>query len=104
MRQPVFVLTAALAVMALSACTTTAGPPMSDPNPPQAMSCNADAAKPAAMGKVATADVVERARTDAGARMARVLKPGQMVTMEYAEGRLNIDVDVRNVVINLRCG
>ena len=36
--------------------------------------------------------------------MARVLKPGQMVTMEYAEGRLNIDVDAGNVVINLRCG
>lgn len=104
MRQPVFVLALALAVMALPACTTTTAPPMSDPTPPQSMSCNADAAKPAAMGKVATAEVVERARIDAGARMARVLKPGQMVTMEYAEGRLNIDVDARNVVINLRCG
>ena len=122
----------ALAVMAVSACTTT--PPMSDPMPSQARSCttdaatgsklqrrcpspeaatpmppptescNADAAKPGAMGKVASADVVERARKDAGARMARVLKPGQMVTMEYAEGRLNIDVDAHNVVINLRCG
>lgn len=105
MRQPVFVLALALGVMTLPACTTTATPPpMSDPSPPQAMTCNADAAKPGAMGKVASAAVVERARIDAGARMARVLKPGQMVTMEYAEGRLNIDVDVRNVVINLRCG
>ncbi|MGH8077075.1 MAG: I78 family peptidase inhibitor [Lysobacter sp.] len=104
MRQPVFVLSLAFGVMVLSACTTTAAPPMSDPHPPQAMSCNSDAAKPAAMGKVATAAVVERARMDAGARMARVIKPGQMVTMEYMEGRLNIDVDVRNVVINMRCG
>lgn len=93
-----------LSATVLVACTTTAAPPMSDPTPPAAMSCNADAAKPGAMGKVATADVVERARVDAGARTVRVLKPGQMVTMEYAEGRLNIDVDVRNVVTNLRCG
>ena len=48
--------------------------------------------------------MISRTRKDAGARMARVLKPGQMVTMEYAEGRLNIDVDARNVIINLRCG
>lgn len=104
MRQPAFALVLALGVMTLSACTSAA-PPMSDPTPPpQTASCNADAARPAAMGRVASADVVERARVDAGARMARVLKPGQMVTMEYAEGRLNIDVDVRNVVTNLRCG
>ena len=104
MRLPLFASSVVLAATALVACTTTAGPPMSDPSPPSAMSCNADAAKPGAMGKVATAEVVERARVDAGARTVRVLKPGQMVTMEYAEGRLNIDVDVRNVVINLRCG
>lgn len=94
----------ALAIFGLTACTTQPAAPMSDPTPPQAVSCNAEAAKPYAMGKVATADVIERAQRDAGARMARVLKPGQMVTMEYAEGRLNIDVDANNVVINLRCG
>lgn len=96
-------LAAALFTLVVSACTMAA-PPISEPMPPQTASCNADAAKPAAMGKVASAEVVEQARKDAGARMARVLKPGQMVTMEYAEGRLNIDVDARNVVINLRCG
>lgn len=48
--------------------------------------------------------MVERARVAAGARTARVLKPGQMVTMEYLPGRLNIDVDERNVITNLRCG
>lgn len=80
--------------------------PMPTPTPmrPRTASCNADAAKPGAIGKPATAAVIEQARIDAGARMSRVLKPGQMVTMEYAEGRLNIDVDARNVIINLRCG
>jgi len=103
MRQPAFILVIALAALMSSACTATS-PPMSDPMPPQTDSCNADAAKPAAMGKVATAAVVEQARKDAGALTVRVLKPGQMVTMEYIEGRLNIDVDARNVIINLRCG
>lgn len=90
-------LTLALTALTLTACASP-NQPMSDPNPSLAMSCNADAAKPGAIGKLANADVVERAR------MARVLKPGQMVTMEYAEGRLNIDVDARNVITNLRCG
>ena len=56
------------------------------------------------MGKVATPTVVEQARRDAGAEVARVLKPGQMVTMEYRAGRLNIDVDEKNVIKNVRCG
>ena len=103
MRQTAFALTLALGVLALPACTATT-PPMTDPMPPQTVGCNADAAKPAALGKPATAAVIEQARIDAGARMARVLKPGQMVTMEYAEGRLNIDVDAGNIIINLRCG
>lgn len=95
----------ALAVVALGACASQANPPqMSRPLPPEELTCNADAAKAAALGKAASADVVERARTDAGARNARVLKPGQMVTMEYQEGRLNIDVDDHNVITNLRCG
>ena len=92
---PVIVL-----LLSIGACATI--PPDGSPMP--VAQCNAEGAKPGAMGKVASADVVERARKDAGARMARVLKPGQMVTMEYAEGRLNIDVDARNVIINLRCG
>lgn len=93
-----------VAAVLLTACTTTSPPPMSDPNPPQSTGCDADAARSHALGKSATAETVERARIDAGAQMARVLKPGQMVTMEYREGRLNIDVDAANVIVNLRCG
>ena len=56
------------------------------------------------MRPVASTVVVEQARLASGAQVARVLKPGQMVTMEYREGRLNIDVDANNVITNLRCG
>ena len=103
MRPTLSVLNLALASILLTACTATS-PPMTDPIPPQPLGCNAEAAKPDAIGKPATADVVDRARRDAGAQMARVLKPGQMVTMEYREGRLNVDVDEANVITNLRCG
>lgn len=99
-----FAAVASLALLGMSACATPSAPTMAGPSPAQAMGCDADAARPAAMGRVASADAVERARIDAGARIARVLRPGQMVTMEYMEGRLNIDVDAGNAIINLRCG
>lgn len=93
-----------LAAVLLAACTTTASPPMSDTNHPQQTSCDAEAAKPQALGKVATPEVTERARKDAGARLIRVIRPGQMVTMDYLEDRLNIDLDESDVIVNLRCG
>lgn len=110
------VLAAALLV-ALSACTTTdqadatasAEPAASAPGagnaatPPTQPDCNAEAAR-SVIGQVATADVVERARAAAGAQIARVLKPGQMVTMEFHPSRLNLDVDATNTVTNVRCG
>ena len=78
-------------------------PPMSDPLPPTRRTCNADAAA-GHVGSEATPAVVSAAQRDAGASTARVLKPGQMVTMEYIEGRLNIDVDANNVITGIRCG
>lgn len=86
----------------LSACMTTA-PPMSGPMPAMEDRCNAELAK-AAIGKAATAEVVEQARIDARADIARVLRPGQVVTMEFRAGRLNVDVNERNAIVGLRCG
>ncbi len=86
----------------LGACASTAVETGGD-NPPMAASCNADAAQ-SVTGKAATSDVVEQARTQAGAEVARVLKPGQVVTMEYREGRLNVHVDANNVIESVRCG
>lgn len=34
----------------------------------------------------------------------RVIRPGQMVTMDYLPTRLNIDLDNRDVISRLRCG
>lgn len=87
---------------ALGACASTAADTRGNA-PPVAASCNADAAQ-SVVGKAATPDVVEQARTQAGAEVARVLKPGQVVTMEYREGRLNVHVDAGNIIQSVRCG
>lgn len=96
-------LSAIILPTVLVACSTTAAPPMSDPQPPMQARCNHEPAQ-SLLGQPATPANVERARQLAGARIARVLKPGQMVTMEFIEGRLNIHVDAQNIITSLRCG
>jgi len=71
--------------------------------PPTAQACDADAAN-GAIGKAATTEVLEQARTAAGAAVARTLAPGQVVTMEFRGDRLNLMVDEANVVTGVRCG
>lgn len=56
------------------------------------------------VGRAGTPPVAEKAREAAGAVIVRVLKPGEMVTMEYQEGRLNLMVDVAGKIIGVRCG
>lgn len=68
-----------------------------------AMSCDAEAAR-SVVGQTASADLVEQARSAAGAETARTLKPGEVVTMEFNGNRLNLDVDASNTVTNVRCG
>jgi hypothetical protein len=112
MSRPAFAC-AAFLLATLSACTTpepsgdapapVAAVPTTPATPPPQPGCNADAAR-SVVGQVATAEVVAQARSAAGAEIARTLKPGQMVTMEYNASRLNIDVDAGNTITNVRCG
>lgn len=114
-------LFAVAACFALSACATPTepaastkpGPPGTEPGPPPmhpepvpgepAMECDAKNTS-WAIGKDADATLVERIRTETGSVRARVLKPGQMVTMEFRADRVNIDVDANNRVLKVRCG
>lgn len=57
-----------------------------------------------AIGRTADATLVEQARQRSGARMARVLKPGQIVTMEFSSQRLTLDIDAGDLVTRARCG
>ena len=55
------------------------------------------------IGKTADETLVRRAQLEATARYVRVLKPGQMVTMEYSDERLNLYVDANNKVERYSC-
>lgn len=68
-----------------------------------AMGCDAGKAK-WMIGEPHSQELLERAAADAGAKVARFLYPGQMVTMEYDAERLNADVDEDGRVISVRCG
>ena len=69
---------------------------------PEAL-CNAQPAQ-AAVGQNSTASVVELARVRSGAQMARVLRPGQVITKEFNAQRLNLEVDANGRIVAVRCG
>ena len=88
--------------IALSACA--AGPAVSTPtSTPPSGACNAAPAQ-FAMGHNTNAALEEEARTRAGAKTVRVLKPGQMVTMEFNAERLSLTVDGVGRVTRVSCG
>ena len=45
-----------------------------------------------------------RAKEMTGAAVVRVVRPGQMVTMDYREDRLTLELDAGGKVISARCG
>lgn len=55
-------------------------------------------------GQPATAELGSRALQLTGARTIRWIRPADMVTMDYREDRLNIELDAGNRVTRLRCG
>jgi hypothetical protein len=66
-------------------------------------SCDA-AALQSQIGQKATPSVMEDLRTRSGSTTARMLRPGQLVTMEYNATRLNLIVDDTDVMTASRCG
>jgi len=58
----------------------------------------------AELGKTADDKVIDDARYAAGAMRTRVIRPGQVVTMELDPQRLNIEVDETGRIRRLRCG
>ena len=56
------------------------------------------------IGKKASPELLEQARTRAGAQNARILKPSDMVTLEYRSDRLNLNTDDNLVITRINCG
>jgi hypothetical protein len=64
-----------------------------------------DAAKAQLLvGRQASSELGAEALRLSGAGTLRWLQPGDIVTMEYREGRLNVDLDANGRVNALRCG
>ncbi|MFK0309803.1 I78 family peptidase inhibitor [Pseudomonas sp. NPDC090233] len=57
-----------------------------------------------AIGKQSSAELLEQARKASGSQMARILKPRDVVTLEYRSERLNLNVDEQGVVTRVNCG
>lgn len=101
----------ALTVVAMVGCAgygqppggSQAGGPQGNVAPAPAVVCNAQPAQ-SAVGQNSTASVMESARAKSGAQMARILRPGQMVTKEFDAQRLNLEVDGNGRIVAVRCG
>ena len=93
--RPLFMLTA---VLGLAACATQ----------PQAETvaggtCNADPAQ-SQVGKPASDANVQAAFKASGAKAMRSIKPGQAVTMDYREDRVNVYQDASGNIERISCG
>lgn len=77
--------------------------PAPDPLAQPGGTCNAANAQ-WTLGKTVDQRLAEEAQRRAGARVVRVLRPGQMATMEFAPARLTLDTDAQGRITTARCG
>jgi hypothetical protein len=56
------------------------------------------------VGQPASRRLLEQARIDATASVARFIRPDEAITMEYSAGRLNLYLNARDVVRSAICG
>lgn len=97
------------AVAALAACAHAAStaPLPADaahrsPESPAAQCSTADVQF--LLGKTVDERIAQEARRRAHARVVRVLRPGQMATLEFNPARLNLRTDAQGMVVSVDCG
>lgn len=99
--KPVLIGAAALLSLTLGGCVVAVDGP--GPGGPRVEVCSAEAAS-FVIGRRATEGQVQRAVRASGARVARVVRPGEVYTQEFRPDRLTIRVDRRNRIVDLSCG
>lgn len=92
-----------MATALLAACSTPPAPPPAAVAPQPGGDCRMAAAQ-FAVGRHADASLQAEATRRAGAQTLRVLRPNQVMTMEFNAQRLNLEVDASNRVVAVRCG
>jgi len=94
------VLAVAAALMAGCQFSTTATP--NTAGQPSAR-CDSKAVRHL-VGQIATPELLDQAKDQAGARTARILRPDDIVTLEYNSQRLNINTDSAMKIERINCG
>lgn len=103
MRSTTLAALAATNSLLMSACGTAPAAGQAPDPAPVSGRCNAAPAQ-FAMGRNVDAALENEARTRAGAKTVRVLRPNQVVTMEFNAERLNLTVDDASRVTRVSCG
>ncbi|WP_407310405.1 I78 family peptidase inhibitor [Pseudomonas sp. nanlin1] len=98
-------LVSLLAVLLLAGCSSKDSPSdsVSAAPAPTDGRCSAELAQ-FAVGKPASAELLEQARARSGAQTARILKPRDIVTLEYRSERLNLNADDAGIINRANCG
>ena len=101
MRNAMSLSLASAAVLGLAACAT---PPAAVPAPaPGTLACVAEAGA-WAVGKPVSDDLVAQVISDTHSRTARVVRPGEAVTMDFRGDRVNLMLDLHDKVDRVTCG
>jgi hypothetical protein len=88
--------------LTLTGCATTTTP-VDGPAAPASGGCSLQALG-GLVGRPASGAIGADALHWSGARALRWIRPGDMVTMDYREDRLNIHLDAQNKVERFACG
>ena len=91
------------ALLFLSGCTAVAADQQPVPAEGSGGTCNAAPAQ-GLIGHQSSPELGAEAQRLTGAARMRWIRPGQMVTMDYREDRLNIHVDAQSRILRLACG
>ena len=101
MRNAMSLSLASATVLGLAACAT---PPAVVPAPaPGTLACVAEAGA-WAVGKPVSDDLVAQVISDTHSRTARVVRPGEAVTMDFRGDRVNLMLDLHDKVDRVTCG
>jgi len=70
---------------------------------PRGAVCHADPAQ-RYVGRAGEAGAIQGARRASGARTVRVVRPGEMMTMDFRADRMTVTVDKHGTIERIACG
>ena len=99
------IMGAALLLLAAACTTTPEGEPpaLHHDDPDGEYTCNAEGLQDL-VGRPATAELGADAQQRSHSRTVRWIRPGDAVTMDFREDRLNINLDAQAQVERFNCG